>query len=156
MRILKQRNGGHYSLYIGLFLLIIFSELSKANFTKSNGIVRDSKTMLQWQDEYPKNFNIVKLTTWTKAIDYCESLILNKHDDWRLPNINELTSLVDDNKINPSINVVFKNSVSDIYWSSTTYLENSNYAFQVNFQYGSQYISPKSNNRYVRCVRDGQ
>jgi len=135
---------------IFLSVLVIFT-IIHADFSKSGGVVTDSSTGLQWQD------NAVSGTmTWTAAIDYCEALSLDGHSDWRLPNINELTSLVDDTKMDPSINPVFEYTASNYYWSSTTYAGHTYYAWYVNFSSGYQYYDYKDGNRYVRCVRAGQ
>ncbi|MCH9813893.1 MAG: DUF1566 domain-containing protein [Epsilonproteobacteria bacterium] len=45
---------------------------------------------------------------WENKIATCEALILGGYDDWRLPNINELTSLIDVNYIYPAVNPIFE------------------------------------------------
>jgi len=135
-----------------LIILIGFSIVLQAEFIRDNTvqIVRDLTTSLYWQD----NENISK--TWTQAINYCENMVLGSYDDWRLPNINELNSIVDDTKYNPNMSPVFKSFASDSYWSSTTYADASNYAWVVYFYYGAQGNYPKDASNYVRCVRAGQ
>jgi len=144
-----------------LLILIGFSSFVDAggiagNFSRSNGVVSDSSTNLEWQDDYSDNNNSIKETTWQSAIDYCENLSLDAKSDWRLPNINELTSLVDDTKDNPSMNEVFQNTNTNAYWSSTSYSDDNVYAWIVYFSSGNQNYSTKDNNAYVRCVRAGQ
>ena len=56
-------------------------------------MISDSGTNLFWQK------NPVKKATWKEALDYCENLEYAGHYDWRLPNKNELLSLVDYSKI---------------------------------------------------------
>ena len=56
-------------------------------------MILDSSTNLFWQKEP------VKKATWKEALDYCESLDYAGHSDWRLPNKNELLSLVDYSKL---------------------------------------------------------
>jgi hypothetical protein len=122
-----------------------------ASFSKSGDIVTDSTTGLQWQDD-----SIVSDKSWTQAIDYCENLTLGTHDDWRLPNLKELTSIVDDSRVSPSIDTsVFEHTASSNYWSSTTYAGVSDFAWLVGFGYGRQYYY-KSYGNHVRCVRAGQ
>jgi hypothetical protein len=45
--------------------------------------------------------------------------------------------------------------IASYYWSSTTYANNSNNAWIVNFNNGNV-NNNKSNNNYVRCVRGGK
>jgi len=137
-----------------LLILIGLSSLCFAEFSKQNGVVTDGDTKLEWQDEYSNGGNI-KQTTWKSAIDYCEDLSLDG-GGWRLPNIRELESLVDDSKYNPSINGVFEftSSISD-YWSSTTDTD-TNRAWFVLFSYGKVSTYTKNNYSFVRCVREGE
>lgn len=46
-------------------------------------------------------------------------------------------------------------AVSNNYWSSTTYANNTNNAWIVNFNNGNTGTTNKNNNNYVRCVRSG-
>jgi len=123
-----------------------------ADFSRNNDtqIVTDNETSLQWQD------NESAYKTWQSAIDYCENLTLGSYEDWRLPNINELTSLVDDGKSNPSIDTGFQHTVSNYYWSSTTNASHSGNAWIGSFNYGHQSSNGKDDFYYVRCVRAGQ
>ena len=135
------------SLILGLSVNVF------ADFTKSNGVVTDTKTSLQWQDDYSDNGDNVKQTTWTSAIDYCEALSLGGHSDWRLPNKKELLSIVDYSSYNPSINTTFDHTTSSYYWSSSTDANDASHAWFVNFYYGYTGYGAKSNSGYVRCVR---
>jgi len=123
-----------------------------ADFTRddSTKIVTDNETSLQWQD----NESVSK--SWQDAINYCEALTLGSYDDWRLPNINELSSIVDDTKTSPSMSPIFQVFASYYIWSSTTYASNSNSAWYVIFRYGYHDTYPKDSNLHVRCVRAGQ
>lgn len=123
-----------------------------ADFTKSGNIVTDGTTKLEWQDDA-----VSSTLGWASAIDYCENLTLDTHSDWRLPNIKELTSIVDDTKSHPSIdNTVFQNPPFNNYWSSTTTAGNSSSMWYVNFNYGHQNGNDKTAFYNVRCVRAGQ
>jgi len=142
----------HFSFFI-LHLSLIFTSVVSADLSKSGNIVTDSNTRLQWQDDAIGTQQI----SWTAAIDYCESLNLDSQNDWRLPNLKELTSIMDDTKRNPSIDTaVFANTASNDYWSSTTLASYSYAAWHVDFYYGNQGGNDKSVSYYVRCVRDGQ
>ena len=136
-------------IILSLFLLtvVIYSaDLSR----DSQGIVTDISTKLQWQD----NISSVK-KKWSEAIIYCENISLGGHYDWRLPNRNELISIIDYSKYRPAIKEsVFQNNAFGNHWSSSSYANNSVYAsWYVDFYNG--YTDYKYSNYiyYVRCVR---
>ncbi len=141
---------------IFLILISLSSILNAGNFSRSNGVVSDSTTKLEWQDDYSDNNNSIKNTTWQIAINYCENLTLNAQSDWRLPNKNELLSIVDYSKNSPSVNEVFTNTSNDDYWSSTTYQSYHYNAWIVKFDYGYTEHKGKDYSHSVRCVRAGQ
>ncbi|MCB1161011.1 MAG: DUF1566 domain-containing protein, partial [Leptospiraceae bacterium] len=92
-------------------LLFTTSVLSYGNYTDNNdGSITDNITGLIWQkcsmgqSGTDCSGDAATAATWTAAISYCEGLTLSGRSDWRLPNINELESLVDDSIYNPSIN----------------------------------------------------
>ncbi|MBD3789674.1 MAG: DUF1566 domain-containing protein [Campylobacterales bacterium] len=137
-----------------LLTLMAIATLASADFTKSGDIVTDSTTGLQWQDDATAASTQL---TWQAAIDHCEALTLGGHSDWRLPNINELKSIIDRTKINPAIVSGFANTSSDFYWSSTTLADNSDNAWHVYFNFGYvSYHYNKGTSLYVRCVRAGE
>ncbi len=127
-------------------------------YTRSDaGIVTDNKTGLQWQDDYSDNGDSIKSAKWTDAIAYCEALSLGGHDDWRLPNFNELHYLADRSRANPAIDPTFQNTRSDHYWSSTSLVGSESNAWLPNFDDGyDNYYVDKSDSYYVRCVRAGE
>jgi hypothetical protein len=116
-------------------------------------VVRDTKTNLMWQDNSDASNTSYR---WEEAIEFCQNLSFSGYNDWRLPNINELLSIVDDTKYSPAIIEVFTNTRSSYYWSATTSAHDKSNAWDVYFYYGSSGYSNKSNSRYVRCVRGGQ
>lgn len=136
-----------------ILIMIGLSVVVLAAFVRddSTGIVTDTTTGLNWQD----NETVSK--SWIQAIDYCEALTLGGYDDWRLPNQNELRSIVDRSKKNPAIDNSFKTiDISNSYWSSTTVYEYNNLAWLVSFSIGYGNKNSKSYEFNVRCVRDGQ
>jgi len=140
-----------------LILISLSSIVNAGSFSRSNGVVSDATTNLEWQDDYSDNNNSIKKTTWQNAIDYCENLTLNTQNDWRLPTKNELISILDYNKNNPSINEKFKNTPSnDSYWSSTTIQFYHSGAWIVYFGHGNTDRAQKKASYYVRCVRRGK
>lgn len=78
--------------------------------------------------------------------------------DWRVPDINELHSIVHQGKVNPAIDTnYFPNTVSDVgFWSSSPYASNSVDAWRLVSSNGLDGYSYRSNDGYVRLVRGGQ
>ena len=134
-----------------ILLIMIGVSILNADFTRSGDTVTDSISKLEWQDN-----EIGTSTSWTSALERCESLVLSGSSDWRLPNVNELKSIVDKSKYDPSIIASFQNTYSYLYWSSTSYEGGSGNAWYVNFNLGNVSYDYKSTSGYVRCVRGGQ
>jgi len=138
----------NFSLFtISFALLLMFTSVVSADFSRDGDIVTDSVTNLEWQDDESVEKN------WEEAIAYCEALELGGHTDWRLPNFNELYTIADHTKRNPAIDAIFQSVVSDFYWSSTTIVGDEGYAWSVYFGHGGDNWYGKSNSGYVRCVR---
>ncbi|MEA1982225.1 MAG: DUF1566 domain-containing protein [Campylobacterota bacterium] len=126
-----------------------------ATFTRDDAkeVVVNDKTGLMWQDD--SRAKSVK-REWEGAKNYCQSLNHAGFDDWYLPSISELETLIDTTKVNPAIRDGFKNVTSSLYWSSSPDVSFSKSAWYVNFKYGSSYYNSKTNENYVRCARAGQ
>ena len=122
-----------------------------------DGTVTDQNTGLMWQKETaPDTYN------WEQALAYAQNLNLAGHYDWRLPNINELHTLVDYSRENPAVFQAFANDTvvgSNIYWSSTSVASQTTGAQSAKgIALGAQGIvasAGKTNLRHVRAVRDG-
>jgi Protein of unknown function (DUF1566) len=73
---------------------------------------------------------------------------------WRLPNVKELTSLVDRSRSDPSINVAaFPATPSDWYWTSSPLVGDSSGAWFVYFSYGGVNGNSRYGSSRVRLVR---
>ena len=127
-----------------------YSEFLRDN---TNNIVLDTSTNLTWED---RNETANTTYTWIDAIDYCKNLTHGGFDDWRVPNINELGTLIDDTKTNPAIKSIFTYIATYYHWSSSTYPSDTSNARYVYFYDGFIDKYSKTNSFYVRCVRDGQ
>lgn len=93
---------------------------------------------------------------WNAAIDYAEGLTFAGFSDWRLPNVLELISLVDFSATEPSIDInYFPNTYEDIYHTSTTWVEDENINWYVDFFDSNIYAVYKAASHYLRCVRGG-
>lgn len=147
---------------IAITLLVGMTSLH-AQFTRDavKETVADSTTGLMWQDDAAaasvhKRQAENNDTSGDTASGYCENLTLGGFGDWRLPNIDELQTIVDYNKSNPAISSVFLNSSPNYYWSSTVDAENINAGWDINFNSGyHEDKSSRDSQIHVRCVRSG-
>ena len=130
-----------------------------SSFTDNlDATVTDNVTGLMWQQEDDNQER-----NWEAALAYCEDLDLGGHVDWRLPDVKELRSIVDNTRYNPAIDTgVFPGTGTELryYWSSSTgaYSPWSDYfelAWNVDFYTGGvgHGYGDKTNTYYVRCVR---
>lgn len=125
-----------------------------ARWQRSGEMVTDSKLGLMWQDNSAAKSTKKK---WKSAKKYCQNLSLGGYSDWRLPNYDELLSIVDYDRYDPAIMPSFKNvNTSDRYWSSSSYVSNPKYAWIVYFKDGYTNYYRKTDEYYVRCVRGRQ
>lgn len=123
------------------------------NATKKKDVVicKDSHfKKLVWQDDV---FAKTNKLNWNDAKKQCENLTLNDFNDWRLPNIKELRSIVDFTKAKPAVDGAFKNVASRFYWSSSSYVGDESKAWFVLLLYGGDRWNKKSLLGSVRCVR---
>jgi len=56
----------------------------------ASGIVTDNATGLMWHDN-----NASAPMPWANAKALCDALVLGGYDDWRLPSVKELRTLID-------------------------------------------------------------
>jgi len=98
----------------------------------SDGTISDNATGLTWMQSDSES-----AMNWEDALSYCENLPLAGADDWRLPNVKELQSLVDysrspDTSNSAAIDPLFvvstiTNEAEQLdypfYWSSTTHTD---------------------------------
>lgn len=112
---------------------------------------KDPETGLEWQVESPGRM------TWQEARQYAASLHLAGKNDWRLPTLAELESLLDRTGARPDGRPLMRAAVSFPdnlpHWSSTTFARQTKNAWIVMFD-GAYVLSYYKNNLYyVRCVR---
>ncbi|MHC4639751.1 MAG: Lcl C-terminal domain-containing protein, partial [Planctomycetota bacterium] len=131
----------------------------------SDDVVLDRATGLMWA----RDANLAGTKNWTDAMDYCDSLELGRTGtlatDWRLPSIDELTSLSEPHPSthtpalpegHPFVNVQYL--TDHYYWSSTHDETNSNLAWTVHMSSGSVFTFAKhglSASFYVWPMRGG-
>ena len=90
------------------------------------------------------------------AKNYCEELVLGNHDNWRLPTLQELESIIDYSFLGLVINKnIFKGTQNIHYWTITSYTGKPGFHWYINFEKGYQGFAPDFKKGYgVRCVRD--
>ena len=129
-------------------------------FAVSGDCVTDNLTGLMWA----KTGNMPNdKKTWQGALNYVASLNssggLCGYADWRLPNINELESLVNAQASNIASwlqSQGFRNVQPFYYWSSSTYSCGTRNAWYVHMGDGGVGGGVKSSTSYVWPVRGGQ
>lgn len=121
--------------------------------------ITDQQTGLMWV----KDLNTVNsgntASSWGDAISIATGTSWCGHTDWRLPNRNELRSLVNYGQANISVWLNaqgFSNVQASYYWSSTTYAGYTNGAWYVSMNNGNVGSFNKASSFYVWPVRGGQ
>ncbi len=128
-----------------------------------NGTVTDNLTGLIWM----KNANAFGWRSLSQALSDATGLKSGDADltdgskagDWRLPNVRELSSLIDFGNYSlalPTVHPFTNVQPSSYYWTSTTYAADTNRAWAIDFAFGKRTDLLKSNNQVVWCVRGGK
>lgn len=131
----------------------------------ADGTVLDSVTGLTWKrcaegQSEPGCGGSPMGYTWQEALQLADQRVFAGYSDWRLPNVKELQSLIEQRCYGPSINLnVFENTASASYWSASPYAQYSFFsgsAWFVEFEYGIANYGHNEASKYsVRLVRDG-
>lgn len=130
---------------------------------QGDGTVVDTASGLQWRrcsegQSWANGDCVGQAATynWHQALEHAESVGYGGFDDWRLPALAELTSIVAPACINPAIELdVFPATPPFAYWSSTPFEHFIRLAWAVYFNSGSDGYSPKEYGYFhIRLVRD--
>jgi hypothetical protein len=129
-----------------------------------NGTVTDRATGLQWKRcSEGQTWSGGACTgtagtfNWQAALQHAEAASYAGASDWRLPNLKELLSIVEEACYNPAIDLaVFPGTMSWVYWSSSPSAYNSDRAWYVLFLSGYDGGNDKYSDGQVRLVRGGQ
>lgn len=142
-----------------------------------NGTITDNNTRLMWEQLDDNDVGGIHdkddFYTWDDAFAV-KIATLNTppcfagHCDWRVPNVRELQSIAkyDVPFPGPSVPTAFDSgcapgcttsacscTVSDVYWTSTTYVGSPDFAWYVFFVDGNVLANQKTSGGYVRAVR---
>lgn len=146
---MKKKGHSCFPLILALALLLVPLVSHAVGDYTDNGdsTVTDNETGMMWIQ------NQAGVMNWQGTLSYCETLELAAYTDWRLPNIKEFQTVVDD-----SVSVVFDGTYfswyQSAYWSSTTAASTPSEALILNWN-GEISLSVKSISKYIVCVRGG-
>ena len=126
------------------------------SYSNNGSEVTDSATGLIWK-------RCAEGMTWSgvsctgSATEYTHEAALQptqtQTGGWRLPNIKELTSIVDHSRKSPAIDLTaFPTTTPVFFWTSSPYVGNSVNAWFVDFYDGGVYGSFNTSKRYGRNI----
>jgi Protein of unknown function (DUF1566) len=122
---------------------------AESTHDNGDGTVTDNVTGLMWQLA-PGTDTFI----WSAARTHCSQLPLAGHTDWRLPTLIELVSLLDFSVSFPAVNAIFSSTLTGgLYWSATPVSDQSNFAWEVNFNNGITNADATIGTNPVICVR---
>ena len=132
------------------------SEEFKEDTVAGGSVVTDTRSGLIWQKGHSPN-----KMYWEEALAYCQKLNYAGYDDWRLPNKNELVSLLE---LFPAGSVCsnFPGMDGEEFLSSTTFCEygntgKCNSVYSLDFATGKERMAWKimeGSEAYAKCVRN--
>ncbi len=98
------------------------------------------------------------LATWGEALNYAVDLNSSGgfagFNDWRVPNVNELASIIARNRYAPALNkIAFSEILQDWYWTSTPDFSDGTKSWQVNFFDGNDFPEVRSESAHILLVR---
>ena len=143
------------------------------SYTDNGQTITDNATGLEWEKlcfgavnpGCPVINDVNTEFTWAQAFQKIADLNAANfagHNDWRLPNVNELQTLVNYDNYDSAVDSAFMNGTnsftrSQAYWTSTTYLATSFLAWVVHFGSGAVRQGEKTEGgfHFVRAVRGG-
>lgn len=144
-----------------------------------NGTITDDSTGLVWEKLDDSNLDgdagiHDKDRTYTFAaanekVATFNTFSFGGRNDWRIPNVRELASILNYGKYSPAVSGVFHSSCTSgcktttcsctgtmtPYWSSTPYANLKAYSWMVSFVDGQMVVTPRTTALYVRLVAGG-
>lgn len=100
------------------------------------------------------DLELQRLFTWSEAVTLAQATAFAGHGDWRLPNKNELSSLLDRACTGPALNeTAFPDTPLGGFWTSTPARHTSNFAWHIDFTVGTLVAFDMDKRFAVRLVR---
>lgn len=134
-----------------------------------NGAVTHATTGLMWKKCAEGQTLSLQNGNCTGIPDYYDWQSVLKHaaavnaksyagyKDWRVPNVRELISLIEEKCYEPAINLkIFRGAPSEWFWSASWYVNDANFASIISFKDGDDGYSMKIQSAAVRLVRGGR
>lgn len=147
------------------------SNPDSAYVVHGDGTATDTRSGLMWKQcsegqVYSQGSCVGSATPydWRSALELARSSVFASNSDWRLPNVKELSSLLEECRYSPTINdAVFPNTPDASFWSSSPSPYQNDWtndqAWYVTFSYGgtAQYTGgARQTAKYARLVRGGR
>jgi hypothetical protein len=129
---------------------------------RGDGTVTDNLTGLMWTKDAQQ---IRGGMSWTDALDACNNLSFAGYNDWRMPNIKELQSLIDYGQYFPAlpsnhpflnVDLILSDDNEGLVWSSTTTYWHTIHAWGIKLGFHEIFQSYKEWPLHVWPVRGGQ
>ena len=128
----------------------IMLTLLSIGILNAGDMVFHKKTGLFWQDN---RLSMSEKITYKESKELCEEMKIGGYEDWRIPTLKELLTIVDYKNYDPAILNGFSSIESSTYWSSTPYQGRDNEVWGVSFKSGATDSNSKTYDRFIRCVR---
>lgn len=151
---------GDYQKGLTLTRPIVKGAVGNTRFViNGDGTITDSATGLMWirapQTAPGAPFN--GKMSWANAIINCEALTYAGHNDWRLPNVKEMVSILDFENATPPVDggIFTDYEPAQTYWTSTTDRGTPTRAWRISAGSGYVYWAAKTSIYYAFPVRLG-
>ncbi len=137
---------------------------SEAFFDFGDGTVRHRPTQLVWTrcaigQEWTGSgcSGEPELLDWAAALNVADQAEISGQSDWRLPNRNELSSIVETRCHDPAINgTVFPDSQGGGFWTSSPVHSEGGQVWVVDFDQGALQPRAQAGSHALRLVRGGR
>jgi hypothetical protein len=155
---MTQRHSWRWLAALSLLAGLAGTAQAQARYSySSNGSeVTDTKTGLIWRRcSEGQSWSAGACSGTAASYTHEQALAQAKtQTGWRLPNVKELSSLVDSSRVNPAIDITaFPATPSSWYWSASPFAGNAALAWGVNFGSGGVSLNLRDGYGQVRLVR---